>query len=131
MFQHCGQKIKPTDIWFLANNKDCINRVLYIASCPRCLKTFTCLIETNINESKTYTKIKKGKQAIQEIELCRFDCLYTSNDLKIKKGKPCGWIYGENKEIRNKQGEVVQIRQRACDYFGQKEIVKELSIVSS
>jgi len=125
MFNHCGQKFKPSDIWYLANTKDCYNRVLYIGSCPRCLKNFTCLIETNKNENKVYNKIKSGKQAIKEIALCRFETMYTSNDLKIKKGKPCGWIYGENKEIR-KNGKVVGIKQIACDYFGQKEIIRKV-----
>lgn len=127
MFNHCGLKFKAYDVWFLANTKECDNRILYIGFCPHCLKDFTCLIETSKTENKTFNKIKSGKAALKEIELCRTDKLYTANDLKIKKGKPYGWIYGENVEIHNNKGEIIKIRQKACDYYGQKEVIREIS----
>lgn len=126
MFNHCGAKIKPDEVWFLAETKECSNRILYIGFCPRCLKDFTCLVETSKTENKTFTKIKSGKKAQKEIELCRLDKLYTSIDLKIKKGKPFGWIFGENKEIHNSKGQVIEIVQKACDYYGQKEVIKRI-----
>lgn len=130
MFEHCGQKFKPTDIWYLKDNENFYNRVLYITSCPKCLITLTCLIETSKTENRTFGigKIKSGKKAIKEMELCRFDTIYTNNDFRIEKGRPYGWVYGENKEIKNRKGEVIAIRQKAVDYFGQKEIVKTVKV---
>ena len=129
MFNHCGQNIKPSDVWFLADTKECNNRILYIGYCPRCLKECSLLLETNKIQNKTFGKPKYGKQAKKEIELCRCDKLFTAHDLKIKKGKPYSWVYGENKEIRNKNGEVIKIKQSACDYYGQKEIIKTIDLV--
>ena len=40
-----------------------------------------------------------------------------------RKGKPYGWTYGSNKEIHNNKGEVISIRRRRCDYYGNSEIV--------
>ena len=126
MFNHCGFKIKASEIWFLADTKECDNRILYIGRCPRCLKDLTLLIEQSKTQNKTFGKPKSGKQARKEIELCRFDKLYTYNDIKTKKGKPFGWVYGENTEIRNSKGEVTSIQQKRCDYFGQKEVIKKI-----
>lgn len=130
MFNHCGMNFKPVEVWFLADTKDCTDRILYIGFCPRCLKDFTCLVETDKIKNQTYHKIKQGNKAIKEVELCKSDKLYTSQDVKVQKGKPYGWIYGENKEIHNKKGEVISIRQRACDFHGQKEIVKEVLVAN-
>ena len=131
MFNHCGMKFKPIEVWFLADTKECTDRTLYIGFCPRCLKDFTCLIETDKIKNQTYYKIKQGNKAIKEVELCRADKLYTSQDVKVQKGTPSGWIYGENKEIHNRKGEVISIRQKACDFYGQKEIIKTVSVAIS
>ncbi len=131
MFNHCGQKIKPSEVWYLADTKECSNRILYIAFCPRCLKDLTCLSETSKTENKIFNKIKTGVKAQKEIALCRLDKLYTAADLKIKKGKPYGWIYGENIEVHNCKGEIIEIRQKACDYYGQKEVIKRISVAES
>jgi len=126
LFNHCGRKFRASDVWFLADTKDCSNRTLYIGYCPRCNKTVTRLFETNKTQNKTFNKPKSGLKAEKEIELCKSDKLYTYFDLVIEKGKPCGWIYGENKEIRNSKGEVIKIVQKACDYYGQKETIKTI-----
>lgn len=54
--------------------------------------------------------------------------LFTSDDIKIRKGKPYGWTYGENVEIHDKQGNVVQVKQKRCDYFGQKETINTVDV---
>ena len=128
MFKHCGQKIKEQESWFLANTDKCKDRILHIGICPNCSKILTLLIETDRISNHTYTTPKTGKKAEKEIELCRLDKLYTADDLRVIKGKPCGWVYGENVEIHNSSGEVIEIRQRACDYYGQKELVKKIKV---
>lgn len=126
MFNHCGQKIKEQESWFLTNTDKCKDRILHIGICPNCLKTLSLLIETDRITNHTYRILKTGKKAEKDIELCKLDKLYTAHDIKVKKGKPCGWVYGENIEIHNSSGEVIEIRQRACDYYGQKELVKSI-----
>ena len=39
-----------------------------------------------------------------------------------------GFCYGENHEIHNSKGEVVEIRQKSCDFFGNKELIFSLKI---
>ena len=38
------------------------------------------------------------------------------------KSKPYGWVYGINKQIKSKKREI--IRQYACDFYGNKELIK-------
>ena len=45
-----------------------------------------------------------------------------------QKGRPFGLCYGDNKEIHNNKGEVIKIRQSRCDWFGQKEVLKEVAV---
>ena len=55
------------------------------------------------------------------------DVVYSESSLKIKQGNgaPFGLCYGENKEIKNNKGEVVRIRVKRCDWYGQDEIIKD------
>ncbi len=126
MFNHCNRNFKPIEIWFLHNNKDFIKRKLYLASCPICGACVVKLAEIRKYDGKlfgrTYYKGEAEKitqKMIKQVE-------YTSSDIKKFKKVPCGLCYGENTEIHNTKGEIIEIRQKRCDYFGVKEIILEV-----
>ena len=48
-----------------------------------------------------------------------------SSGFKDKYKMPSGFKYGLNKEIK-KNGRVVEIRQYACDFWGNKILVKKM-----
>lgn len=121
------RKLKHKIIWFLADIKEFTERQLYIfeyfvkINGKYTTKIITILVEKNMLSGEVYSQKSKGQEALKILEREKIRLLYTSDDIKIKKGKPYGWVYGDNREIHNKKGEVVEIRRYRCDYYGQKE----------
>lgn len=122
MFIQCGsRRIKHNVVWFLADINGFTERKLFIFE--DIIKRHTVLEEKSIESGKVFSQKNSGKKAEEIIERERIRLLYTSDDIRIKKGKPYGWTYGDNREIHNRKGEVVEIRRYRSDYFGQKEIL--------
>lgn len=119
------RKIKHKTIWFLAELNNFTERKLYIFEyIDKKVKTITVLIEKDKLTGEVFTQRNKGQKAYNIIEQEKIRILFTSDDIKVQKGKPYGWTYGENKEIHNRKGQVIAIKQKACDYYGQKETIK-------
>lgn len=116
--------ITPYDIWFLERTTDFHERKLLLGKTKK-NKTVVSLIEKRIIDSKVFIDTQCGSKAERIIHIERNRILYTRQEVLLsKKGKPYGWVYGENLEIRDKKGKVTAIKQQACDYFGQKEVIK-------
>ena len=126
MLKHCTTFMEY-DIWFLSNTDKFIDRKLYLGRCPNCLSDIALLRETRIADNKVFDEKAIGYRKVKNIcDKVRHHILFTKLETKVIKGKPCGWIYGENKEIKNKKGQTVKIRQSACDFYNQKELIKVL-----
>ena len=124
MFIKSGsRKIKHNVVWFLADINGFTERKLFIFEDVCSLKTITVLEEKSIESGRVFSQKDSGKKADKIIERERIRLLYTSEDIRIKKGKPYGWTYGDNREIHNRNGEVIAIRQYRRDYYGQKEMI--------
>lgn len=125
---HCNLNFKPYDTWFLYDTATDKNRRLLLGKCPNCKKDVVALIEERKSDGKIYNQIETGAIATKLIDnaILKKDIVISASEIAIKKGKPFGLCYGENKEIHNTKGQVVAIRQRRCDWFGQKEILKEI-----
>lgn len=123
-------KIKHKVVWFLADINTFTERKLFIFEiyCNKKTKYVTVLTEKDKLTGEIYSQKSSGKNAEKIIDHEQLRKLYTSEDIKIKKGKPYGWTYGENIEIHNKNGEVVSIKQKRCDYFGQKETINTVDV---
>lgn len=124
---HGTTKIKHKVIWFLADIGSFTERKLYIFEFfDKKTKFITVLIEKDKLTNEVFTQKDSGKKATDIIEREKLRKLFTSDDIKIQKGKPCGWTYGENVEIHNRKGEIISIKQKRCDYFGQRETIKTI-----
>lgn len=122
---HGTKKIKHKTIWFLADLNNFTERKLYIFEfIDQKVKIITVLVEKDELTGEVFSQRNKGQKANDIIERERIRILFTSDDIKVQKGKPYGWIYGENKEIHNRKGQVVAIKVKACDFYGQKETIK-------
>jgi glucose-6-phosphate 1-dehydrogenase len=123
------RKIQHKIIWFLADMNDFTERKLYIfETYGKNPKIITVLEEKNNITNQIFSQKDSGRKAKDIIERESLRKLYTSDDIKIIKGKPFGWCYGENKEIHNKKGEVIAIKQTRCDFYGQKEMVNTVEV---
>lgn len=126
---HGTKKIKHKTIWFLADLNNFTERKLYIFEfIDQKVKIITVLVEKDKLTGEVFSQRNKGQKANDIIERERIRILFTSDDIKVQKGKPYGWIYGENKEIHNRKGQVVTIKVKACDFYGQKGTVKCINV---
>ena len=123
--------IVPLDIWFLESTKDFNERKLLLGKTKK-NKTVISLIEKRIADAKIFVDTQSGSKAERIIRIEKSRILYTRQEaIMSRKGKPYGWTYGENKEIHNNKGEIIAIKQKRCDYYGNSEIVKEFKISSN
>ena len=123
--RHCNSVFKSDDIWFLLDNENEIKRKIYLASCPICGKEialYSCFdIENGIFFEKYYYSggAKRIKQKYKK------EVIATMLGFKNKYKMPFGFKYGINKEIK-RNGKIVAINQYACDFQGNKILVKQI-----
>ncbi len=122
--KHCC-KFKADDIYFLADTELYPQRKLSIGFCPICGKPVAELILLRFDdtiERHTYS----GAEADEVVINNKSDILYSLKECNYRrfKSKPFGWKYGVNKAVIVKGKE--RIRQYAYDFYGNKEIVKEV-----
>ena len=77
------------------------------------------IIEQRKVDGKTFTEQKSGAEAISFIARITSQVDY-SDERKKERNLPKGWKYGINKESNGR------IIQYACDFRGNKELVKEM-----
>ena len=126
MIEHCNYKFRPDIIWFLKEKGLFTNRRIEIGNCPGCGRQVVRFVETRISDGKVFDDTYKKRKAEKCLKENEKDVVYTSAD-SIQSGKKClfGFRYGENKERINKKTGEVTVIQKACDWYGNKETVKE------
>lgn len=122
----CDKSINHYDTWLLKDIKEFKDRSLFTALCPICKKMIAALSEKRISDNQKFLDIHYGSDALKIIknESKRFISKYYAVDTTFIHG----WLYGVNKEIKNKNGEIVQIRQYASDFNNNKTLVKKKSL---
>ena len=128
MFTHCNRKFKSEEVWFLKDNKNFRKRKFYLATCPICKKGLAKLVETRKSDGKIFSEIMSGKKLENFTQRFIKEVNYTDKSFPNFKNSLFGLCYGENHEIHNSKGEVVEIRQKSCDFFGNKELIFSLKI---
>ncbi len=116
----CNTKSSVTEIQELEDIKDFTNRILIVGICALCNKKIAMLVETRIDDKKTFFDKYYDFEALKVIkrEKKRLKNKTFEQDTKYYK-----WIYGASVEIKNRSGKVVQIRQYACDYRTNKRVL--------
>ena len=123
---HCNLRFRPYDAWVLFGNRICSSRVVVLGVCPSCKKDVILLVEERKSDGKLIQNIVSGYKATKLIDeiVKNKEIDYTFNSLKVKKGKPIGFCFGINREIKKKDGTVI-IKQLRSDWWGQTELVHE------
>ena len=122
----CGYEVneKFTRTYFLAENSKFTKRTLKVGYCFRCSAQIGDLKETRISDGKVFTDRIKG------IKLRKLITKEKKNVLHIEYGPVTkykdDWVYGINKEIKDRSGNVIEIRQYASYFNGKKELVKSI-----
>ena len=122
--RHCNSVFSASDIWFLLDKDKFTQRKLYLANCPICNKKMA-LYSCYNNETNSYFEQYFYSGGADRVKL-KYKPEITSTMLgfKTKYKAPSGFKYGKNVEIK-KMGKVVGIRQYACDFYGNKILVKQ------
>ena len=128
MFTHCNTKFKPHETWFLFDNKNFTARKFYLGTCPICKKGLAKLVETRKSDGKSFPEVISGAKLEKLMPILIKDVNYTNEDMRKFKKSPFGFCYGENREIHNSKGEVVEIRQFKCDFYGNKQLISSIKI---
>jgi len=130
---HCNEEFEASDVWFLQSlnskepNKMFNTRRLLIGKCPVCGREVVTLVEYRVIDNQEFVQTEIGYKAEQIKQREKKRIVYTQNT--CPKGQLTGYIYGENKEIHNNSGQVVKLRQRACDWNNHKFLVKEIKCI--
>jgi len=119
--RHCCQ-FKADDIYYLRENDIYTNRILSIGFCPICERPVAELIEYNFAGGVNRTSLS-GIHAHNLVNQLKNDIVFSAREVNYRKikSKPYGWKFGINKE--NKKG---ILSQYACDFYGNKELVKKI-----
>ena len=117
--RHCCQ-FKADDIYYLNDTDLFSSRILSIGFCPICKKPVAELVEWRFDgqmQKQSVSGIEAQNLMIQN----RDDIVYSIRSLNYKKfkTKPFGWKYGINRSTKNEY-----IKQFACDFYGNKELIK-------
>ncbi len=122
--RHCC-KFKADDIYYLSENELYTSRKMSIGFCPICGKPVCELIEyrfDGIVNRISVSGIKANDLMIKYSD----EIVYSMKEFNYLrfKSKPYGWKYGVNKTV--KINDKVKIKQYACDFYGNKELIKSM-----
>lgn len=121
----CGYDVhkKNIRVWELKDTKDFIHRKIAIADC-KCGNHLATLYQKRLSDNQVFVNEYDGVEAVKVI--AREAKRLISESFYTPKQSLTGWIFGVNKEIKNKKGKVTQIRQYASSFNNSKELVKKI-----
>ena len=123
--RHCNSVFKASDIWFLSDSEKYASRRLYIANCPICNKKIALYSYFDTSSKAYFEQYFYSGGAVRIKKKLKKDILTTMLGFKTKYKAPYGFKYGKNVEIK-KDGKIIAIEQYACDFWGNKVLVKKI-----
>ena len=127
MLIHCNSKFRPKETLFLSDNMLFTNRKIETGVCPICEKLLVRLVEKRILDDEIFDNTYTGFKAEKVLKKYEDEILYTSLNCIKQKGL-FGYRYGINTQRTDKNSGDITVIQKACDFFGNKEIVKKFKI---
>ncbi len=123
----CNKKVKNAELWILKDIKGFEARKMFVGFCTECKNKVVTLVETRIEDKKTFVDNLVGIEAVKTIFREKKRKIETFSNMEVSKIN--GWIYGKNVEIKNRKGETTKIRQYATDYStNKKNLVKAIFV---
>ncbi len=120
----CGKVLDNIEFMILDDVKDFTKRKMFSSICNSCLTPVVTLSETRKFDNKVFVNENIiGKKALQILTNEQKRVL--SRIKSIPRADLYGWIYGINVQIKNRKGQVTQVRQYSSDFYGNKKIIKK------
>ena len=120
--RHCCQ-FCADDIYYLNDTENYSSRKLYIGFCPICGKPVAEIVQWRF-DGICERSAQAGIRANDLMLKCKNEIAYSLKELNYSKfkSKPFGWKFGINKEVKSAGKNLV--KQYACDFYGNKELIK-------
>lgn len=116
---HCV-KFNPDAVYHLKDTDLSEKRTLSVGFCPNCGKPVAELVEYSFTGALNKT-VAAGINAHNLVTDLKESILRTADSVcRTTKYKPYGWKYGINKCGKNGM-----VSQYACDFYGNKELIKK------
>lgn len=123
----CNKEIKQGEVWILQDYNGFDSRKMYIGKCSVCEDDVAFLYQRRIKDQKQFGTPLIGIEAVKT--LYREKRRIISKIPKIKSTQVQEWVYGTNVQIKNKNGEIIKIKQYSTDYkTGKKVLIKEIKV---
>lgn len=120
----CGKVVHKATILYLKDIKDFTKRKIITARCEHCHNVVLTLSETRISDGKVFINEDiYGNRAKSILVREKNNIIDTS---QIKDCSRARWVYGQNVQIRNKKGQVTQIRQYSKDFISGKRTLEKV-----
>lgn len=124
----CSIRNNVTEIQELKDVDSFCERSLLVSKCKNCGVTTVQLIEVRKVDGRVFVDTYSGEKAEDIIK--RESKRYKFKQVQSEENRLNGWVYGLNRERRNKYGKVTSVRQYACDYKTDKtKIEKTISLI--
>ena len=125
--RHCCE-FKPEDVYYLKETNLYTFRMFKIGFCPICAKPVAEIYQIRFDgvpERNSWAGIEANEAMIKYSG----DILYSMSQVNYQKfkSKPFGWKYGINRSYKNNKTGKETVNQYACDFYGNKELIKTLS----
>lgn len=124
MIHCCNGLYRPDRVLHLCNNQGWHKRRVEILNeCPNCGAKIAVLYETRLADNYKSSQRYKNHKADQVLEKSMNELWYEYHQSKYGTKNNVFWKYGENKEIHDTKGNLIEIRQRAVNFNGSKELI--------
>jgi ribosomal protein L37AE/L43A len=118
-------KVEPKETLHLKDTKDFKERILKVYQCPVCLHPLAKLVCRRIEDNQKFECLYTREDATEVITSLKGDVVRSQTDFNNKGySRIYGFRYGVNTEKINKKTGEVTILQEACDFNGNKEMIR-------
>lgn len=120
---NCNLRNNVSEVQDLKDVEKFTDRSILISRCKSCGTVTIQLIEVRKEDDKLFVDTAFGLKAQNILKR-------EAKRLKVKQIQPDetrlnGWVYGLNRERKNKYGKVTSVRQYACDYKTDKTKIEK------
>lgn len=125
---NCSIRNNVTEVQELKDLDSFTERTLLVSKCKNCGVKTVQLIEVRKADDRIFVDTFSGVKAEEVIK--RESKRFKFKQVQPEENRLKGWVYGLNRERKNKYGKVTSVRQYACDYKTDKtKIEKTISLI--
>ena len=123
----CGYVVNKFEVLILKDTAEFDARKIIIGLCPIHHRPILTLIERRIFDKTVFKKENIfGNQAMKILNKEYKNILHKIARIKSEQLK--GFVYGINKECKDKDGNITKVEQYSADFWGTKNLIKEIEV---